>query len=158
MMEPSQVMGDEDEECCSSESGWTMYIASSPDHHDEVDDDDDENDKEKRDKTSNSDGDGDGDGDDDDDDDDDDSMTSDASSGHPTHLQLTCGSSKGSRMAQYKHAEKEPATKSPPDNRRVGRKRDEKTKIDMDQEWVLNSNSTESCGHVRSGAKVRKTH
>lgn len=152
VMDSSQVLGDEAEECSSSESGWTTYIAS-PDHHHEVDDD--ENDKEKTDKTDNDD-----DGDDDDDNDHD-SMASDASSGHPTHPQLTCESSKGSHgiMTQYKHAEDETPSKSPSGKqpcKRVGRKRDEKTKVDINQEWVLDSNSERSCSHVQSGPKVRK--
>ncbi|RVW44628.1 hypothetical protein CK203_086876 [Vitis vinifera] len=152
-MDSSQVLGDEAEECSSSESGWTTYIAS-PDHHHEVDDD--ENDKEKTDKTDNDD-----DGDDDDDNDHD-SMASDASSGHPTHPQLTCESSKGSHgiMTQYKHAEDETPSKSPSGKqpcKRVGRKRDEKTKVDINQEWVLDSNSERSCSHVQSGPKKHVT-
>ncbi|KAJ9709510.1 hypothetical protein PVL29_001134 [Vitis rotundifolia] len=144
-MDSSQVLGDGAEECSSSESGWTTYIAS-PDHHHEVDDD--ENDKEKTDKTDNDD-------DDDDDDNDHDSMASDASSGHPTHRQLTCESS----MTQYKLVEDEPPSKSPSGKqpcKRVGRKRDEKTKVDINQEWVLDSTS-ESCSHVQSGPKKHVT-
>ncbi|KAL7171364.1 hypothetical protein ACSBR2_036086 [Camellia fascicularis] len=81
------------EECGSSESGWTMYIAS-PIHGDsnyEYDDYDDLGTDKKGDDNN------DGDDDDDDDDESDDSMASDASSG-PSHPELPYGSTKGSRV------------------------------------------------------------
>ncbi|XP_062115023.1 protein SOB FIVE-LIKE 1-like [Humulus lupulus] len=79
-MESSQVFGGADEECQSSESGWTMYLGSPT--HGESDDGNEESDYEDDDDSSDDDDDGGNDNDNDGgDDESDDSMASDASSG-----------------------------------------------------------------------------
>lgn len=99
-MESLNLLGVQ-EECSSSESGWTMYIASTThedeNYHDDYDADDDENMKH---------GGGYGDGDDRSDD----SMLSDASS-RPRYHAINCG---GHGMGCFKHGrhmEKQKKTK-----------------------------------------------
>ncbi|KAL5544845.1 hypothetical protein UlMin_008629 [Ulmus minor] len=106
-MDSSQIFGDDDEECQSSESGWTMYLGS-PANGDQIDDDDQQSD-------DGSDGDDhskkpnhhyhhDGDSDD--------SMASDASSG-PKNLNPRLGNGESSRttgqsrLAVQKHKEED---------------------------------------------------
>ncbi|XP_060183228.1 protein SOB FIVE-LIKE 2 [Lycium barbarum] len=101
-MELSKLPGGT-KECSSSESGWTMYIASpihQYHHEDEDDDDDDERTSRKRDKNLY---------DDDDDGEDvgsDDSLVSDASSG-PGHQEVCTTIDKSHGKLRLKHAEKE---------------------------------------------------
>ncbi|KAF3437964.1 hypothetical protein FNV43_RR20720 [Rhamnella rubrinervis] len=84
-MESSKIFGGGDEEeCQSSESGWTMYIGS-PIHGDDYADHDDDDDD-----GTDDDDDDDSDANHDDESDDDDSMASDASSG-PNNLGRTHG-------------------------------------------------------------------
>ncbi|KAA8529272.1 hypothetical protein F0562_033929 [Nyssa sinensis] len=111
-MESSKILGDT-EECSSSESGWTMYIAS-PIHeynnYDDIDDDNNHSTDEKGDE---------------DDDESDDSMASDASSG-PIRPELPCGGGEGSHiMGHFKHAESEEHKKyssSKKPNKQAGKK------------------------------------
>ncbi|KAK4373275.1 hypothetical protein RND71_008659 [Anisodus tanguticus] len=100
-MESSKLPGGT-EECSSSESGWTMYIASPTHQYHHEDDGDDERTLRKRDKNVYN--------DDGDDDNEyvgsDESLTSDASSS-PAHQEVCTSIDKSHRKLQFKHAEKE---------------------------------------------------
>lgn len=149
-MESSKVPGDS-EECCSSESGWTMYIGSPVD---DDSDDDDNNDDHSTDKTvhnNNKDGDDGG---------SDDSMASDASSG-PSHRELPYLSNKGSRLlGDSKHSVSEDQSKyssSKKPNKKVEKKRNEK-RINGEKEVPGHNANSAAASYGQGEAKVRKNN
>ncbi|EXB44945.1 hypothetical protein L484_026533 [Morus notabilis] len=91
-MESSQVLGDSDQKCSDSESGWTMYIGSQicKENYGEADDDGDEKDNENK-PISHEGGSCGG-------DESDDSMASDASSGPILHQLTPDGIKQGTEM------------------------------------------------------------
>ncbi|XP_010261658.1 PREDICTED: prostatic spermine-binding protein-like [Nelumbo nucifera] len=146
-MESSQLFGGT-EECSSSESGWTMYIASpihnddgDDDHHDYEEEDDDGNDGNSS----------------DDDNDSDDSMASDASTG-PSHREHPFEHGEdGHGVGRLEHDQDEADDEYYPhkSSHRNMKKGGERRGTRKEKEDSVPANSATS--HVQNGAKVRKT-
>ncbi|KAL5974451.1 hypothetical protein ACLOJK_031116 [Asimina triloba] len=157
-MEPSQLIGGT-EECNSSESGWTMYIAS-PMHDVALTAADDEGDSDDGDGGEDSDRDSDDEGcGNDDDNDSDDSMASDASSGknHREHLCKNADGNGNRSSEQHSEQEKDDGV----GGMRFGcpnkeeNCREVKGMRDADQ-GSMKGEKEKKFSHVRSTAKARK--
>ncbi|PSR91235.1 Acetyl-coenzyme A carboxylase carboxyl transferase subunit beta like [Actinidia chinensis var. chinensis] len=139
-MASSKILGDS-EECSSSESGWTMYIASPIREYSnyENDDEDDQGAYKKG-----------------NDDESDDSMASDASSG-PSHPEFPFGSSKRSHvMGNFKQSESIDCSKFSSDRRpykQVEKKIHEKRIKAAKEVPGHGHNSNCAAGYAQSGAK-----
>ena len=140
-MDSSKAFGGS-EECSSSESGWTKYIAS-PTHEDGLNENDDYNDLGADKKGDNT----------DDDHGSDDSMASDASSG-PSHPNLHYGSH---LSGHFKHLECEDQSKifpgKKPYKQAENKTREKRTKSEKEK---TGCNPNSSAGYAHNGAKVRK--
>lgn len=148
VMESSKVPGDS-EECCSSESGWTMYIASPVDDDNDSDDDDHSPDKTVHSNDKDEDYAG-----------SDDSMASDASSG-PSHRELPYPSNKGSRVSgNSKHSVSEDQSKyssGKKPNKKVEKKTNEK-RIKGEKEVPGHNATSAAASYGQGEAKVRKNN
>ncbi|KAL7001316.1 hypothetical protein U1Q18_002466 [Sarracenia purpurea var. burkii] len=149
-MESSKVLGCS-EESSSSESGWTTYVSSpirEESNYENYDEDDlgtdkkvdDDEEVEKDDDSGES----------------DDSMASDASSGR-SHPEVSCGTSKGSRIKQSEREDNQVGENSSgKKDRKLVENNVYERRIKPDKD-VTGRNSSIAAGNAHGGTTVRKT-